>query len=491
MNNNNKIKKEDTFMNRTLTNQGQKRRKSKKEVVFLIITLLLLGITIVTAVLIRQQYDKTHFSKGTTIQGTDCSSLTVEEAKAKLEETIKQNLSFTVMTINESEGTKEYVPSQKQIEEISLNIEVSKLEEILKNQHEKKETNSSEVFFSVNEEALREYMENIPELKEENMIPAQNAYLQLGEDLRIEIVPETVGNEIDFEEAFNLATQQLKVGNAQISFESITKTQARITKDNEELQKRQKEINDILSTTIQFQLKNGEIVTLDDATMKNWIQSTEEVANVTIEIEQNLQAYVEELAEKVWKANAYVTLPATDIGNINIYVGEWARVGLDKEKELEHIFSLLGNAQKNEAELIYNKPLIETQLDNHIEVDITRQTVWIYKDGECILETPCVTGKPSAGNGTPTGVYYLSYKTTNAVLKGYNSDGSLAYASPVKYWMPFNGGIGFHDASWQASFGGSRYLTHGSHGCVNLPFESAKILYENIDSQMPIIVYAS
>ena len=43
------------------------------------------------------------------------------------------------------------------------------------------------------------------------------------------------------------------------------------------------------------------------------------------------------------------------------------------------------------------------------------------------------------------------------------------YVTPVKYWMPFNGGIGLHDAVWQSAFGGERYKTKGSHGCVNLP----------------------
>ena len=31
------------------------------------------------------------------------------------------------------------------------------------------------------------------------------------------------------------------------------------------------------------------------------------------------------------------------------------------------------------------------------------------------------------------------------------------YVTPVKYWMPFNGGIGLHDAVWQSAFGGERY----------------------------------
>ena len=130
-------------------------------------------------------------------------------------------------------------------------------------------------------------------------------------------------------------------------------------------------------------------------------------------------------------------------------------------------------------------------LNTRIELDITEQRVLMYVDGECILDTPCVTGNVADGCSTPTGVYYLYYKERNAVLRGSNSDGSK-YASPVDYWMPFNGGIGFHDASWRNGvFGGEIYKTDGSHGCVNMPHEAAKILYENISTSIPILVYES
>ena len=55
--------------------------------------------------------------------------------------------------------------------------------------------------------------------------------------------------------------------------------------------------------------------------------------------------------------------------------------------------------------------------------------------------------------------------------------------------MPFNGGIGMHDATWRSSFGGTIYKTGGSHGCINLPHSVAKKIYENIQAGMPVICY--
>ena len=121
--------------------------------------------------------------------------------------------------------------------------------------------------------------------------------------------------------------------------------------------------------------------------------------------------------------------------------------------------------------------------DSYVEVSIENQRVWLYVDGECIVDTPVVTGNVSAGHNTRKGVFSLTYKTRNATLRG------PGYASFVYYWMPFDGGIGLHDATWRSSFGGTIYKTNGSHGCVNMPLEAAKIVYNNLESNMPIIVW--
>ena len=36
---------------------------------------------------------------------------------------------------------------------------------------------------------------------------------------------------------------------------------------------------------------------------------------------------------------------------------------------------------------------------------------------------------------------------------------------------------------------GDTYKTKGSHGCINLPSDQAKIIYETIDKGYPILLY--
>ena len=83
----------------------------------------------------------------------------------------------------------------------------------------------------------------------------------------------------------------------------------------------------------------------------------------------------------------------------------------------------------------------------------------------------------------PAGVFGLTYKTMNAVLRGAD------YETPVVYWMPYHGNFGMHDATWRTEFGGDIYLTDGSHGCVNLPLESAAAIYSQIGEGFPVICY--
>ena len=113
-----------------------------------------------------------------------------------------------------------------------------------------------------------------------------------------------------------------------------------------------------------------------------------------------------------------------------------------------------------------------------IEISISEQHVYFYLGAAPVLDTPCVTGKVSTGTITPTGDYKLQARIADKILKGKNVDGS-EYESHVNYWMPFNYSYGLHDATWRAKFGGEIYKTGGSHGCVNLPLNAAKFIFEN------------
>ena len=157
---------------------------------------------------------------------------------------------------------------------------------------------------------------------------------------------------------------------------------------------------------------------------------------------------------------------------------------IDSESEVEELQKMIMDAcETGQTEYIRPIEKMFSVGNTYIEINLTAQRMFCYKDGEIILETDIVSGRPSTGCATPPGIYNIRSKSSPAILVGDT------YRTPVSYWMPFNGGIGLHDATWQSAFGGMRYLTNGSHGCINLRLDVAKFLYENYSAGDLVILY--
>ena len=120
---------------------------------------------------------------------------------------------------------------------------------------------------------------------------------------------------------------------------------------------------------------------------------------------------------------------------------------------------------------------------SYVEIDLTAQKLWVYRNGQCVVSTPIVSGCVADENETPTGVYAIYHKAKDCWLVG------PTWRDHVDYWMPFYGAYGLHDASWRDKFGGEIYIYEGSHGCPNLPVEIAGQVYDNVSIGTPVIVY--
>ena len=127
--------------------------------------------------------------------------------------------------------------------------------------------------------------------------------------------------------------------------------------------------------------------------------------------------------------------------------------------------------------------------DTYAEVSIKDQQIWIYKNGQLKISTHVVTGRHNTHEDTPTGVWYIHYKKSPSILRGSEA-GNPNYSVKVQYWAPFTlGGVGFHDAGWRSNWKSNAYLTAGSGGCVNIPPDAMKVVYDNLEQYEPVIVY--
>ena len=168
---------------------------------------------------------------------------------------------------------------------------------------------------------------------------------------------------------------------------------------------------------------------------------------------------------------------------ITVSGGTWGSL-VDTDREFEYLVDAFkkGKSIKNRVP-IYNVKR-EKVGKTYIEVSLKEQYVWVYKNGKCIMKSPCVTGDISKKHGTPKGMYFISECINGKYLTG---DG---YKTWVNKWMRLTyTGVGLHDAYWRGAFGGNIYKTNGSHGCVNLPKDFAYKLYKKAYVGMPVIIY--
>ena len=120
--------------------------------------------------------------------------------------------------------------------------------------------------------------------------------------------------------------------------------------------------------------------------------------------------------------------------------------------------------------------------DRYVIVDKSEQQLYLYDDNELLYTTPVTTGKDETPSDT--GLFKINYKATNVVL----SD-NKTYWSPVRYWMPYNGGEGLHDADWRSVFGTDSYHYGGSHGCINMPVDITDEIYNNVETGTKVLVH--
>ncbi|MDN6795205.1 MAG: L,D-transpeptidase/peptidoglycan binding protein [Propionibacterium sp.] len=110
-----------------------------------------------------------------------------------------------------------------------------------------------------------------------------------------------------------------------------------------------------------------------------------------------------------------------------------------------------------------------------IDLNLSNYTVTAY-EGATIVQGPMymVPGEPDTPTVAGTFHVYLKYETQT--MRGENKDGSKYVTPDVPYVTYFTGSYAFHGAPWRSSFGWGG--PGGSHGCVNMPVDAAKWIYD-------------
>jgi len=123
-----------------------------------------------------------------------------------------------------------------------------------------------------------------------------------------------------------------------------------------------------------------------------------------------------------------------------------------------------------------------TAPNRRIEVSLSKQQLYMVEN-ERVIRTVTV-GTGVAGAETPLGQYEVLYKMPKTRMQGVNPSGARYDIPDVPWVLPFLGDYALHGVNWRNNFGAP-----ASNGCVGMPVEDAKFLYDWADVGTPIRIY--
>lgn len=436
-----------------------------------------------------------HFLPNTEINGNDFSGKSVSEA----EEFFKGQIGEYTLAIKDINGGKETISSR----DIGLAYkENSELDKILEKQNvfswpkavfDKSEEDLT-FDLSYDEAKLQEKVNSLG-IAQAGQAPAQSASPSY-DGSQFVITPESYGISVTPEALLEKVAACIKHLTPEMNLEEQGCYEApRFLSDSEEVKQACDKMNEYCKASITYNMDVP--VVIDQSVISTWL-SVDENMNVVVD-ENGIRGWLEQFGEQydtTGKTRTFTT-PTGKSASVSGGTYGWS---INEDAEFETIRNALNNKEviSKEPEYYISGVAASHSMpdwgDTYAEVDLSAQHMWYVVGGSVALETDVVTGEPIPEKVTPEGVYSIVEKKLDKVLVGAKDPvtGKPEYETPVSYWMRITWqGVGFHDATWQRSFGGAlnQITGIGSHGCVNMPLDKAAELYNMIEMGTPVIIH--
>ncbi len=438
--------------------------------------------------------DETRFVGGTTVNGIKISGLTVDEAKEQLASFYANDYKLKLIT---KEGTEEYISGAAVRYQASI---PDSLQAILDGQNANgritgpaaQSSYSAAVSGTYDQAKLEEQIQALSIVSSTGVTVTQDAHIssyQEGQDYTI--IPEVYGNNLDTDKMAAVIGNALALGQADVNLEAADcYYKVNVTSSDEALKDLCSRMNRYKDMKITYQFSDTVNEELPGSVFASWMAAAED-GQISVNQEE-AAAFIQALALKYDTADTarlFHTSTGKDVELSGPY--GWK---MDQAAELQALTTMLLSGESQTREPQYAQTAASRDDGDwgstYVEIDLGSQHVYMIQEGTLVWDAPCVTGNVSKNYTTPEGIYGLTYKEQDRILRGKKkADGTYEYESHVDYWMPFNGGIGLHDANWRGSFGGAIFQTNGSHGCINLPPDRAAVLYTLVYKGMPVICY--
>ena len=440
--------------------------------------------------LVMTWYYMSRFTINTWINGIYCTGKTVEEINSEFLQ-IAETPSVRIIDL---QGREYEITAQ----ELFYSVDYTEaLRELLASQKawrwpvglfERKELTASPKT-DYDEEVLHDFWESLSCVREAHEDDASLSILWTEEGYLLKDMTE---DRLDIEAGFTRLKDAVENGRIEMNLVDEELYRAvETTEEQKQILAQWEKVKDFQKVEIIFDMGDEQIV-LNQSNIGEFL-IREEDGNFLEEEDGSLaisrdktDAFIDSLADEYDTYKKERTFVSTRGDMITLAKGSYGTL-LNREAEKKYLYDALVNRISEVHVPEYEREAYHRGLNDigntYIEIDMTDQKMYLYKEGECLVETDIVTGNMSKRWGTPEGVYYVYAKQKNRILRGQG------YASPVKFWMPVNGNIGIHDAGWRNKFGGEIYKTSGSHGCINTPYENMKTIYEEVEVGVPVVMF--
>ena len=438
------------------------------------------------------------FLPNTYINNTNVGGMSVAKVENKLQ---SDSLSKTITLIKNDDSTEEI-----KLTDIDYTCEYETDISKIKNAQSPfgwvlaffgKDEYNAKLKTSYNEEALNNAIDSLKCVTNEAIQDPVDAHIEQTDSGFI-VVDAIDGNRLDVDKLKTVIKENLNNGIYEINLsDQNCYLTANIKADDETITATMEKIEKFNDLVITLDMTDATEV-IDFSVFKNWI--TNEDGSVNLDEKGNVVLNQDLITDWVTddlriKYNTFGTtrkFNATDIGEITVGGSEYDSYGFQVkiDKTVAVIVDAINGGESVTVKPVWNIPALcrgENDIGNtYIEIDLTRQHMWYYVDGQLYLDTDIKSGKPTPERETPTGLFRIWHKEKDRYLTG------PGYRSHVDFWMPFTWtGCGIHDASWTNQFGGEYYKTSGSHGCINTPYNMVSKLYDKVEYDTPVVVYKS
>lgn len=465
---------------------GNKRKRGIGVIGKVIISVIAILLVVYIAGVI---YFQKHFLIGTKINGVSCSLKSVVGA----ENTIADVVQNYTITLKEREDAKEKLNGKDFSMDVTFDDSINDILDVQKELFWpffifSTDSQSVGVTISYDEEKLTKSIEGLDCMdKSKTREPVDAGLMYNNQSKQYEIVPEDIGNTV-IGEKLNEAARQCVMGltDTLVLEEWDCYENPKYVASDNEVAEALETVNRYVATEVTYDYTTDKVEVTSDM-IAEWIQISEDF-EISFDKEK-MQTFVGDMAAKhdtIFTKRKFKTSYGYSIEMSKGDYGWWT----NRVEERKDLVKFIKAGKKGEKEPVYyqraSKRGKDDLGDTYVEVNLTKQHVLLYKDGKLIKESDCVSGKTKSP--TPAGIFSVTFKDHSyddhqVALVGED------YSSDVDYFIPFYGNVGFHDASWRRSFGGTQYKQKGSHGCVNLPYDMAEEIYNTVEKGMPVIVY--